>query len=362
MRYEISEHDQLPLIESFVESFQRATGAKVLDRKYEVPCHDGNVDLLLKIATPSGTWEMPIELKRVVYPRDVRQAVWVLDGYRSAPTDNAIVPMLLAEQLSYGAREELIRRGIGFYDASGSLYLHHDKWLVNIDRKPKTSPKQRTISLFTGSREMVIHALLQSKGDWLTGLALSELSKTSSFTVSTVLQELERLEWVESEGKGRQLRRRLSKPGDLLDAWVEAWQKRKENKTKWYFFCPKPGQLLNQISYRAEAAGYDIEWAITGAIAANAISPLLTQTNTAELQVTPGRIEEMAHIIGLKPAEKGTNVVLIERSGSSMLFRQRLEGYEGWFASPFVQYLDLLDGRGRNAELAAQFRQDILKV
>lgn len=44
MRYEFSEHEQLPLIESFVESLQRATGAKVLDRKFEVPCHDGNVD------------------------------------------------------------------------------------------------------------------------------------------------------------------------------------------------------------------------------------------------------------------------------------------------------------------------------
>ena len=64
---------------------------------------------------------------------------------------------------------------------------------------------------------------------------------------------------------------------------------------------------------------------------------------------------------GLKPADKGFNVVLVEREGASLLFTQTHPEMAGArFASRFIQYLDLLDGYGRNKELAVEFRCDAL--
>ena len=40
--------------------------------------------------------------------------------------------------------------------------------------------------------------------------------------------------------------------------------------------------------------------------------------------------------------------------GASLLFRDVQQEYPAYFASPFMLYLDLLDGRGRNRELAQQ--------
>ncbi|MBZ9781099.1 hypothetical protein K9857_05985 [Pseudomonas sp. REP124] len=366
MRRETSDHDQQPLIEAFVESLQNATGTQILDRKYNVPGPDGDIDLLLRINSPDGPWDVAVEMKRVMYPRDVREAVWILDRYRCnaerKSNEAAVVPMVLAEQLSSGAREDLKRRGVGYYDSSGSLYFRHNRWLINIERKPSTtSQKQRRVPLFTGAREMVVHALLQTRGEWFTGLELAETSQTSVFSVSSVLRELELREWIEADGKGRLQRRRLTKPGELLDAWADAWQKRKESRSRWYVFSSNPNQLLDKLSLNAKEAG-EKDWAFTGAIAANNLSPLLTQVDIAEVEIMPGTKESFAYALGLKPAEKGANVVLVERSGSSMLFRRHHPEFEGWFASEFIQYLDLQDGRGRNAELAAQLRQDILKV
>jgi predicted metal-binding protein len=65
----------------------------------------------------------------------------------------------------------------------------------------------------------------------------------------------------------------------------------------------------------------------------------------------------------LKPAEKGPNVVLIERSGASWLFPDTHPERPGSkFVSRFIQYLDLLDGVGRNKELAREFRRAVLNI
>jgi hypothetical protein len=54
----------------------------------------------------------------------------------------------------------------------------------------------------------------------------------------------------------------------------------------------------------------------------------------------------------LKSAERGGNVILIEREGASLLFRNAVTEYPSHFVSPFIMYLDLLSGLGRNKELA----------
>ncbi|MNN87684.1 hypothetical protein D3C81_2052730 [compost metagenome] len=103
----------------------------------------------------------------------------------------------------------------------------------------------------------------------------------------------------------------------------------------------------------------DFRWAFTGAAAANAVAPLLTSTDGAEIIVPKGYAEKMATVLDLKPATKGANVTLIEREAASLLYRNNHPEYPVYFASLYILYLDLLNGRGRNKELAEHLKNHL---
>jgi len=101
----------------------------------------------------------------------------------------------------------------------------------------------------------------------------------------------------------------------------------------------------------------DYPWAFTGAAAANVYAPLLTSTEGAEIIVPRGYADKMADRLGLKPVSRRANVTLIEREPASLLYRYMRSDQPVFFASPYILYLDLLDGRGRNKELAQHIRE-----
>ncbi len=322
---------------------------------------DSEPDGLLEIETPYKKLMVYVEVKRDVYPRDVRDAVWSLKKYiRYHDHPHEAVGMLAAGSLSPGAREELKAENIAFFDLGGCLHLMHETWLISINKPSKRLKKySHSVDLFTDARGSVVHALLMHANAWITGAELAEQAETSPYTCSVVLQELTLREWVESSGGGPSKRRMLIRPEKLLDAWAEQWQERKEKQTKWYTFVENPKNMLSQLAHRIDRARVDFPWAFTGAAAANVVAPLLTSTDGAEIIVPKGYAERMAHMLGLKPVSKGANVTLIEREPASLLYRYRHPEHPAIFASAYILYLDLLDGRGRNKELAEHLKQNL---
>jgi hypothetical protein len=240
--------------------------------------------------------------------------------------------------------------------------LQHRTCLVVRDFGPKERAPRRIQKLFTGAREQVVHALLEhwrTKGnDDISGSDLSKVAETSTYTVSLTMQELEREDWVETVGKGPSQRRRLRDPESLIDAWATDWKARRQEASRWYIYT-EGKMLVDKLTTRlSDKSG----WAFTGAAAANIVVPHLTSVDRAQLIVPPGQALVWAEQAQLKPAEQGANVVLIERDGASIMFTRRHPERPGAvFASPFIQYLDLLDGYGRNKELADEFRRRTLK-
>jgi hypothetical protein len=331
------------------------TNGQIVDRQEELETGPSNrLDLLLTLEAAGETLNIAVETLRHAYPRDIQGAVWRLEEYKLAEgSDKEIIPMVAAEALSPGAREQLRSRGIGYFERNGNLHLRWHQWWFDIERPPLPTAKREASTLFTGSREMVVHALLMHRGEWLTGGELAQISHTSPYTCSMVLQELERREWCESKGSGRTQRRRLTQPRQLLDAWAAQWTKRKEHRRRYYVFTTDPNNLIFQISAQADKAGTEFPWAFTGTAAANDFAPLLTSVNTAEIIVPAEHTLELVAALRLKPAGTGNNVTLIERTGASLMFSETHALYDAHVASPFILYLDLLDGRGRNKELAA---------
>ncbi|ASW03853.1 type IV toxin-antitoxin system AbiEi family antitoxin [Paraburkholderia aromaticivorans] len=340
--------------EELCAALAEATDGQIVTRQAEHLTGDGlRLDRLITLLAGGKSADIAVETLRHAYPRDIREAVWKLDEYKLASErQQDLITLVAAESLSPGARDLLRKRGIGYFERNGNLFLRWRNWFINIERPEQASARKEATALFTDSREMVVHALLVHRNEWLTGGELAYMTQSSSYTCSVVLQELERREWCESSGAGRTLRRRLTKPRQLLDAWAEHWTKRKEQRTRWYLFADRPELLLTHLTYKIDKGGFSFDLAFTGTAAANVYAPLLTSVDTAEIIIPPGHAEQLAKTLQLKPADKGANVTLVERSGASLLFRDVHPEYPSYFASPFILYLDLLDGRGRNKELA----------
>lgn len=362
----------ISLLHDFTGSLESAAGFITEHEEVEVPFgdHRRNVqlDALVETKTPDGRpCVLAIEIKRVAYPRDARMAISHLMEYRATVSSDIQVELcLVADTISPGSREQLRKAGINYYDQSGTLYFRHHTWLVDIERTPIRPARKKEIALFSGAREQVVHALLYhwSKNPddgYISGGELSLLSHTSTFTVSSTMQALEQHDFVESKGSGPSQRRRLREPAALLDAWAEDWIRRREVKTRWYTYAPS-GRITDRVIEGFVVHGRQ-EWALTGAAAANSTVPRLTNVDRVEVIVQPGEAEQLASAMGLSQADKGSNVVLIERTGASFLFLdEHPERPHSRFASRFIQYLDLLNGYGRNKELAEEFRKYVLKI
>lgn len=336
-------------------ALEAVIGSPAIGHRVERPIGAGPlVDALARYLMDGEQVDIAIKILRHAYPRDVREAVWTLDEYRlTADSHENLIPLVAADSLSPGARALLRKRGIAYFEGNGNLYLRWRQWLIDIERpRSKSAVRRAATSLFSDAREMVVHALLEHRNEWLTGGELAEIAQTSTYTTSVVLQELERREWCESGGAGRTLRRRLIQPRSLLDAWAEHWTKRNERRSRYYMFAVQPNGLLAQLAERLDRAEIDAAWAFTGTAAANVFAPLLTSVDTAEIAVPRGYARQFAEALELKQVEQGANVILVEREGAGMLFPAAIAGTSAYVASPFILYLDLLDGRGRNKELA----------
>lgn len=320
------------------------------------------IDFVFEFATEQGKWLVPVEVKKQAYPRDIKYAIWGFDDFRQKhPRNSNIVPIFVAELISEGAKELLKRHEIGYYELGGTFFIKHKQTHIDIQKPRKRTTKIGIVDLFSGARERVVHALLQSQGKWFSGEELSELSGTSAFTVSGVLKELELREWlVKSSEGGRSRRRRLKNPSELLNAWVEATKKHQKNKFYGYLFASDAIDCVRKIERKASNSTNEISWALTGSLAANQTSPLLTGVNVAEIIVPLDSAEQFIQSTGIQYADKGYNVVVQEWAPAGLQFIRDDEEFP--IASNFVQYLSLLDGKGRNAELAEQFRRDILEI
>jgi hypothetical protein len=164
-----------------------------------------------------------VEIKKAVYPRDVRQVLWQLrDCARKATSnsDHETQPILVAESISPGAKELLRAQRVGYFDSGGSLFLPARGVYLYIDKPPPKSLERSTRTLFSGRRAQVLHALLVRHRAWFGVTEIAEEAQVAPSTASEVLSQLDRFDWLESRGQGPGKERHLRQPGALLDEWV----------------------------------------------------------------------------------------------------------------------------------------------
>lgn len=364
------------MVERFLRELDRAASMRVVkgspcaEIEYYVGSERHHLDFMARMTlTIGGEVDLAIEAMRDGYPRDVRMAVERLQAFKAVHTDTGVPIELcvVAGYLSPGSRRELMLAGINYFDATGSMRFAHRTTLIVKDFGPRLRPTPRPLKLFTGAREQVVHALLHhwwmtGGGKFVSGAEITKSAQTSNYTVSQTMQELEREDWVESTGSGPAQRRRLTNPSALLDAWAADWTARRENVTRWYGYASPTSNLSDTVLWHF-AQMPEQGWALTGAAAANAVLPYLTKVDRVQVIVPPGTAEALGRELNLKPVDKGANYVFIERVGASLMFLdEHPERRNSRFSSRFIQYLDLLDGYGRNKDLAREYRKKVLLI
>jgi len=235
--------------------------------------------------------------------------------------------------------------------------------LVDIERPAAKSSPRVIKSLFSGTREKVIHAILDGRDRLWGTTALADRAQVSPYTASQVLNELEQQEWAEVHGKGPRKTRRVGDPGRLLDAWAKQASSEPPPPLRRYFL---PGRddavLLRDITEAFENAG--VEYAFTHEAAGNQYSPFLTHVAQLRVRVRPGpALDKALAALQARQVSEGANLALIDDAdGAGLLFHKKPAGT--WLASPYQTYIDLLRSanQGRAKELAQHLRRETIRI
>ena len=104
-----------------------------------------------------------IEVKKALYPRDVRQALWQFQEFaRRWPQSSEgrqTVSFLVAQSISPGAKDLLKNERVGYYDSGGSLFLPAEHIYVYVEKPPPEEVVEiHTILVFRSSCPSPAHA------------------------------------------------------------------------------------------------------------------------------------------------------------------------------------------------------------
>ncbi len=351
------------LIEKFLETLRALPEAHAsLDSGEPVASagdrrHDAQIDL--QIAGKSLT--LLVEVKKTVYPRDVRQVLWQFKDFnRNRPTGQGVdevLSLLVAESISPGAKDLLRSERVGYYDSGGSLFLPAHGAYLFIDMPPPKALSKSVRSLFSGRRAQVLHTLLVRHQNWFGVKELAELALVSPATASQVLTELERFDWLTSRGQGPSKQRHLREPAALLDAWVKQLASiRPPAIRRYYVPAMKTDQLIEHIGqvFAAQQGGY----AISHEAGAQRYAPFLSSVSQVHCRLLVGpAVDAAIGELGARVVNEGVNLVIIEaKSPGDLLFRERVG--DVWLASPIQVYLDLQRSEGRATEMAEHLRKE----
>lgn len=340
---------ELPEVAAYLGDWGHADGRG--DRGYAA-----KVDLRVR----DQSFVLLIEARKAVFPRDVRQVIWQFReaGHaRSTGQGEAPLSFLVAESISPGAKELLRSELVGYYDSGGSLFLPAPGAYLYIDKPPPKILARSVRSLFSGRRAQVLHTLLVHHRDWFGVTALAQRAMVSPATVSQVLTELERFEWLESRGQGPSKQRHLREPAALLDEWARQVASIRPLNLRRYFV---PGEKADTLPMRVSEAfdARNLHYAISHEAAAQIHAPFLSHVSQVRVRVLIGANVNVAiSDVGARAVNEGANLVIIDaKSPGELLFRERIDRL--WLASPIQIYLDLLRGQGRSKEVAEHFRKE----
>lgn len=322
---------------------------------------NGRIDALAELHAGGKSTTLLIEVKKSLFPRDVREALWRVQNLTSSVKEQLnlkrAVTCLVADAISPGAKALLHREQVGYYDGGGSMFIPTSGLYVYVDKPAPKRMKRSIRSVFSGRRVQIVHAVLVLDQDWFSVKEIALMAQVSPATASHVLSSLEKFDWLVSRGRGPNKERRLEKPSELLDAWSNQLAEDRPSYMQRYFV---PYSHMEKLVERfSELCGANnAEYAITHEAAAQRYAPYLSSVSQLRCRMLANSAAKgVIDQLGARLVDQGANLEVIEVSSfGELLFREMMNGI--WLASPIQVYLDLKRGAGRAEEMAEHLRKE----
>jgi hypothetical protein len=308
---------------------------------------DTGVDAIFRLGAPDGESALVlVEAKRLLNTRDVPITVERLARAASAwGSDQTVIPLVAARYLAPATRERITAAGAAFADATGNLRIELDRPALFLsdrgkDRDPWRGPGRPRGGLQGPPAARVVRALV----DFAPPMTVPELAKRAGASTGATYRVVD---FAEEEGL---LDRR--RHGPLLDvrwrALLERWSRDygfAASNTVAGFLEPRGVEaLLDRLADMDPDDEEDLRYVVTGSLAAQRLAAY-APPRLATLYVE--NIAFAANQLGLRPVEKGANVVLA--SGDYNVVFDRAERVDDiTYAAPSQVAVDLLTGPGRN--------------
>ncbi len=350
------------LLDQFLEALRELPDVQVelgLRQQYEGT--DRGYDACVDLWAGGKPVTLQIEVKKSLYPRDVRQNLWQLEDYASrwpqSERGGQTSYFLVAHSISPGAKHLMRDKRVGYYDSGGSMFLPAENIYVYVDKPPPKALSRSIRSLYSGRRSRVLHALLMRPDEWFGVRELAELAFVSPATVSQVLKELEKYDWVNSRGQGPTKKRYLQEPDALLDEWTKQLELMRPPAIKRYYVPSVHVEGL-LLKFAKVCNAHKAEYAITHEAAAQWYAPFLSTFSQVRCRMVAGApADAVLEELDAHKVNHGANLTVIPvKSSDELLFRKLENGI--WLASSVQVYLDLMRSEGRAKEMANHLRKE----
>lgn len=308
-------------------------------------------DLRFRVPSSHDNWTLVGEVKQSAQPRQFHAVVYQLKEYaRSVP--GLTYPVLVAPYISPKVRKMCQEADVGFLDLWGNCYLAFDHVFVErTGKKVDVAERRELRSLFGTKSSRILRLLLREPQRQWKVAELAKRADVSVGQVSNVRSALLSHEWAEVGPTSSGLR--ITKPGDVLDAWRAVYRKLRPQRSNYY-------TLLHGDAFTAAARrAFDRDRgasAIFSSFSAAQWQAPFARVPTQRFLATEEGEATLRNTLELQPIGKGENVV-IERPKDDGVFDDRVETAPGiWCTSPVQTYLDLSVAGERGREAAEHLR------
>ena len=325
--------------------------AKAWEEVSESRIGSQTADLVVKFRMGEQEHTLVLEVTGLGQPKQIREAVTRLNEIRRELP--GAYPVAVSGYISPDSAAILRRNGLGYLDLSGNCYLAFENILIEKEGKPNIRPSTRPLkSLFAPRATRVVRVLLvDSQHAW----RLEELAKAAEVSLGhahNVVKRLEELAWLE---RGEQQRIRLTKPGELLEAWSAAYTYRQSGVAT--YFSPEriTRKLMAEIARWAQAEGR--RYAFTLHSGAALVAPDI-RFPAIHCYLSEGA-DALARALGLRAGEGEGNVHILTPYDQGVFYAPLSKGGLSVVCLPQL-YVDLFRYERRGREQAEYLRRKAL--
>ena len=308
-------------------------------------------DLVMKFKMGDKPHTLAVGVTSLGQPRQIRETVTRLLEIRKEMPE--AYPVAVSPYISPQSASLLKRSGLGYLDLSGNCYLSFENVLIEKEGKPNLRPSTRPLkSLFAPRATRVVRVVLvDPQHAW----RLEELAKAADVSLGhahNVVKRLEELSWVERNG---QQRIQVTRPGELLDAWVDAYSYR-QNDVQAYF---SPERITRGLVAELGRAAHEAHrrYAFTLHSGAALVAPNVRFP--AIHCYLEGDPEPVARTLGLRPGEGEGNVYLLAPYDQGVFYAPLAKGGLPVVCLPQL-YADLYHYERRGRDQAAHLRREAM--